>query len=112
VSTPPVAALNWPQWRGPAGQGIFSGNPAPARVVSLGSRGGKTAMPGRLHSAPVVWGNRVFVTTATEGNIVAGHHAPEHTSGGQPFVHPDSIGLARANALSVVALDAGPGAIV
>src|SRR5688572_23125280 len=57
---------NWPSFRGP-----FAAGSAPSiRLPDKwdGSTGlniaWKTAVPGLAHSSPVVWGNRVFVTTA------------------------------------------------
>ena len=52
----------------------------------------KTAIPGRGHSQPIVWGNRVFVTTAVEGEVVPGAEAVKHRIEGKEFVHPDSVG--------------------
>lgn len=66
----------------------------------------KVASAGRGHSAPVVWGDRVFLTTAIEGDAVPGHKAPEHMDRGKPFLHPDSVGVDRRNTLKVIALDA------
>jgi outer membrane protein assembly factor BamB len=60
----------------------------------------------------VVWGNRVFLTTAIEGELVPGRKAPEHMDRGKPFLHPDSVGVERKNTLKVIALDAASGAIV
>jgi outer membrane protein assembly factor BamB len=58
--------LNWPSFRGPNGTGVADGQQPP---VSWDLKTGKdvrwkTPIPGLSHSCPVVWGNRVFVTTA------------------------------------------------
>jgi outer membrane protein assembly factor BamB len=62
VATP----LNWPSFRGPDGTGVADGQHPP--VVWDGKTGAgvrwKTAIPGLGHSCPVVWGDRVFLTTA------------------------------------------------
>lgn len=62
VSTP----LNWPSFRGPDGTGVADGQNPP--VVWNAAKGEsirwKTPVPGLGHSCPVVWGNRVFLTTA------------------------------------------------
>jgi outer membrane protein assembly factor BamB len=72
----------------------------------------KTAIPGRGHSSPVVWGDRVFLTTAVEGDVVPGEKAVRHTIDGQEFIHPDSVGADRTHAMKVLALDAETGKIV
>src|SRR5262249_40408335 len=64
----PVVAkpLNWPSFRGPDGTGVADGQQPP--VAWNGKTGEsvrwKTPIPGLGHSCPVVWGDRVFVTTA------------------------------------------------
>jgi outer membrane protein assembly factor BamB len=62
--------LNWPSFRGPDGTGVADGQRPP---VTWDIREGrnvcwKTPIPGLGHSCPVVWGNRVFVTTAVSSD--------------------------------------------
>jgi outer membrane protein assembly factor BamB len=62
----PAAAQNWPQFRGPGATGVVEGHTSVATwnaEKSLNTRW-KTAIPGLGHSSPVVWGNKIFVTTA------------------------------------------------
>jgi outer membrane protein assembly factor BamB len=57
---------NWPQFRGPGASGVVEGGHAAVSwdpQKSLNTRW-KTPIPGLSHSSPVVWGKRVFVTTA------------------------------------------------
>jgi outer membrane protein assembly factor BamB len=61
--------LNWPSFRGQDGTGVADGQQPP---VTWNLKEGKnvrwkTSIPGLGHSCPVVWGNRVFVTTAISG---------------------------------------------
>ena len=59
-------AQNWPQFRGPGASGVVEGQPSAVTwnpEKSLNTRW-KTAIPGLGHSSPVVWGKKVFVTTA------------------------------------------------
>jgi outer membrane protein assembly factor BamB len=61
-----IRAQNWPQFRGPGATGVSEGPGRPVKwdaSTSLNVRW-KTAIPGLSHSSPVVWGNKVFVTTA------------------------------------------------
>lgn len=60
-----AADSNWPQFRGPAASGIGSGSPP----IEWNAESGKnilwkTAIPGLGHSSPVVWGDRIFLTSA------------------------------------------------
>jgi outer membrane protein assembly factor BamB len=59
------AADNWPQFRGPGASGV-SATPGPLKwdVATSKNVRWKTAVPGLGHCSPVVWGDRVFLTTA------------------------------------------------
>jgi len=61
-----VNGQNWPSFRGPGGSGVVSDRPLPTAWDAEKSINilWKTALPGVGHSSPVVWGDRVFVTTA------------------------------------------------
>lgn len=67
-----VHAENWPQFRGPSGQGVSSGQSAPLHWAAASNVLWKAAIPGEGWSSPIIWGDRVFVTTALE-NGGAGH---------------------------------------
>ena len=55
---------NWPQWRGPDGNGISpNGNP-PMEWNETKNIKWKVEVPGKGHSAPVVWANQIFLITA------------------------------------------------
>ncbi len=60
-----LAAENWPRWRGPRGDGHSADAAAPstwdARQVVW-----KATLPGRGQSSPVIWENRLFLTTAED----------------------------------------------
>jgi outer membrane protein assembly factor BamB len=59
-------AQNWTQFRGPDASGIGDGaNPPTTWDTAKGVNvAWKTEIPGLAHSSPIVWGDRVFVTTA------------------------------------------------
>jgi outer membrane protein assembly factor BamB len=106
-------SYNWPQWRGPAGQGISAETDLPSQWSGTENVAWKTAIPGRGHSSPIVWGNRVFLTTAVEGDVVApGAKGTRHVIDGQDFVHPDGVGADRKQTLKVMALDADSGKVL
>lgn len=106
------SAANWPQWRGPDGSGISTEKNLPAAWTPTTNIKWKAAIPGRGHSSPIVWGNRVFVTTAVEGEAVPGAKAAKHMLGDKEFVHPDSIGADRKHQFKVIALNRESGKVV
>jgi outer membrane protein assembly factor BamB len=57
---------NWPSFRGEAGAGNGDGQGAVTEwdVTTGRNIKWKTAIPGLANSSPIIWGNRVFVTTA------------------------------------------------
>ncbi|MBZ5594896.1 MAG: PQQ-binding-like beta-propeller repeat protein [Acidobacteriia bacterium] len=59
-------AGDWPQFHGPGGSGLGDGTKPPVRwdAVKGSNIAWKTEIPGLADSSPVVWGDRVFVTTA------------------------------------------------
>jgi outer membrane protein assembly factor BamB len=54
---------HWPQWRGPFFNGMARGD-APTEWNDTKNIKWKTEIPGRGFSTPVVWGDRIFLTTA------------------------------------------------
>ena len=60
-------AKYWPRWRGPSGQGLAAGSGYPDTWSSTQNVLWKTPVPGSGNSSPIVWSDRVFVTTAYEG---------------------------------------------
>jgi outer membrane protein assembly factor BamB len=106
-------SYNWPQWRGPDGQGVSPETGVPTEWSTTENVAWKTAIPGRGHSSPVVWGDRLFLTTAVEGEVTApGRKGVAHVSDGEPFVHPDGMGADRPQTLKVMALDANTGKVL
>ena len=59
--------VNWPQFRGVGASGIAEGFATPTTWDAPASRNlkWKTAIPGLGLSSPVIWGDKVFLTTAT-----------------------------------------------
>ncbi len=55
---------HWPQFRGPGARGVASGPNLPDRWSATENVAWKTDVPGRGWSSPIVWGDRVFLTTA------------------------------------------------
>ena len=105
-------AANWPQWRGPSGSGISSEKNLPTVWNPKQNIKWKTPIAGRGHSSPIVWGNRIFLTTAIEGPEVPGAKAVKHTMGDQEFLHPDSVGADRKHTFKVICLDSDTGKVL
>ena len=59
-------AENWPQFRGPTAQGLSVETQVPLKWSATENLAWKTPVPGESWSSPIVWGNHVFVTTATD----------------------------------------------
>lgn len=58
-----MAQTNWPQFRGPDSRGIATSDNLPDRWSATENVAWKTDLPGRGWSSPIVWGDRVFLTT-------------------------------------------------
>jgi outer membrane protein assembly factor BamB len=61
-----VRAENWPGWRGPRGDGTSNEANLPLNWSESNNIRWKTPIPGKGHSSPIIWGDRVFVTTCIE----------------------------------------------
>lgn len=59
-----LAADEWPQFRGPDGQGHADGAKLPLTWSESEHVKWKTAIPGEGHSSPVISGNQLWITTA------------------------------------------------
>ncbi|MGD0093595.1 MAG: PQQ-binding-like beta-propeller repeat protein [Planctomycetota bacterium] len=59
-----VRAENWPGWRGPRGDGTSLETNVPTTWSAVDNIVWKTPIPGAGHSSPIVWEDRVFLTTA------------------------------------------------
>lgn len=110
----PAPSYTWPQFRGPNGQGVSPETGLPLTWSASENVLWKTPIPGRGHSSPVVWGKRLFLTTAVEGPITRPGFTgtAKHLDDGKEFVHPDGVGADRAQTLKVLAIDAETGRIL
>lgn len=64
LSASPLAAEDWPQFRGPTGQGISSEKHLPTEWGPDKNIKWKTAIPGLAWSSPVLVKGRIYLTTA------------------------------------------------
>ncbi|MEM9404653.1 MAG: PQQ-binding-like beta-propeller repeat protein [Acidobacteriota bacterium] len=97
AATSPVE--NWPQWRGPLATGEAPRATPPVTWSETENVRFKVPLPGRGHSTPVVWGDRLFLTTA----IAAGEpFAPRPSD--SPGAH-DNLPVSSRFDFVVLALD-------
>jgi outer membrane protein assembly factor BamB len=64
-----VTAENWPGFRGPGRQGISNEKNLPTLWSAASNIVWTTAIPGEGWSSPIIFGNHVFVSTATEEGV-------------------------------------------
>ena len=57
----------WPRWRGPSGQGLVTGTGYVDTWSATQNVLWKAPVSGDGNSSPIVWGDRIFVTTAYDG---------------------------------------------
>src|ERR1044071_7094770 len=91
-----IGGSNWPQWRGPASQGVSEEKNLPTEWSSTKNIQWKTPIPGHGHSSPIVWGNKIFLTTSIEGPVVPDAKPFKHMIGKEEFKHPDWAGSDRS----------------
>lgn len=61
---------NWPQWRGPDANGVSPETGLPLRWGPAENIAWKVRLPGRGMSTPIIWGDRIFVTSQIGSGIV------------------------------------------
>src|SRR5260370_36160961 len=61
-----ASAEYWPGWRGPHGDGTSDDKNVPLEWSAPKNVRWKAAIPGIGHSSPVVYGDRVFVTSCVD----------------------------------------------
>lgn len=60
-----LSAENWPQWRGPALNGVSTEKGLPLKWSPTEHIAWKLAMPGRSGSTPIIWGENIFLNVGT-----------------------------------------------
>ncbi len=84
LRAPAVSAQNRPSFRGPAATGVATGTPPVSWDIARSTNvAWKTGIPGLAHSSPIVWGDRIYVTTAV-------------AESGKPAVVTGDAGIASA----------------
>jgi outer membrane protein assembly factor BamB len=78
---------NWHQWRGPLANGFAPEADPPTTWGAESNVRWKVAVPGQGESTPIVWQNRIFLTTAIETDRQEEMPPAEQAEapGGNPF---------------------------
>ncbi len=66
LALPLRAASNWPQFRGPDGDGHSDATGLPLKWSESENVKWKTPIHGKAWSSPVIWGDQIWLATATE----------------------------------------------
>jgi len=80
----PACAENWPHWRGEGGNSVSTTATPPTSWSPTENIRWKVKLPGRGSGSPVIWENRVFVTSAVP--------VPQRTAQTVSFTQPPQRG--------------------
>jgi outer membrane protein assembly factor BamB len=64
-----ASAANWPHWRGPNHDGLSAEVNLPSKWSATENILWRLPLPGAGSSTPVIWGERIFLTSAAPGEI-------------------------------------------
>src|SRR5262245_911184 len=67
TATFPVQAENWPQWRGAHHDAISGEKGLPTQFDRDKNVRWRLPLPGQAGATPIVWGDRIFVTSVDGG---------------------------------------------
>jgi outer membrane protein assembly factor BamB len=81
ILLPLIGLADWPEFRGPTGQGIAAVDEAPLHWTETENVAWKASIPGRGWSSPVIRDGVVWLTTATEGGLSLRVVAVDATTG-------------------------------
>jgi len=95
-----ATAADWPQFRGPNGDGTTSAKNIPVTWSETDNLVWKVSLPGRGRSSPVVLGDRIWLTLAVEQGVV------------RTRIQGDDMQTAEHISLEAVCVDAGKGNIL
>jgi hypothetical protein len=107
-----AVADNWAQWRGPGSQGVSSESNLPVVWSTTKNIKWKLPIAGRGHSSPIVWENRIFVTTSIEGPVIPGAQAVKHIINQQEVRLPDTVGADHSYTLKLFCIGVESGNVL
>jgi outer membrane protein assembly factor BamB len=96
----------WPAWRGPLATGVAPHADPPIEWGEDHNVEWKTELPGRGHSSPVVWGDRIFLTSALP---IGETFAPRYSNA--PGAH-DNVPVTRRHRFVALAISRQSGEVL
>ncbi|MBI4873372.1 MAG: PQQ-binding-like beta-propeller repeat protein [Acidobacteria bacterium] len=102
-----AAGDDWARWRGPNENGVARGD-APTVWDDAKNVAWRTPIPGRGFSSPVIWGDRIFVTTAVPTGSPAAAPAPQQGGRGAG----GGTGAGREHKFVLLCLDRNTGKVL
>ena len=103
----------WPQWRGPQATGSAQDADPPVTWAENKNVRWKVLIPGTGHSSPIVWKDRVFVTTAVSTGKTADPALVTAVENATPKFHRRSARIPRnMQQFTVIALDRRNGSVL
>src|SRR5581483_3112011 len=64
-----AGAGDWPAWRGPTGQGVSEEKDLPLKWSATENVRWKVPLSAPGNSTPIIWGDRVFITQASDKTL-------------------------------------------
>ncbi|MGE0393691.1 MAG: PQQ-binding-like beta-propeller repeat protein, partial [Vicinamibacterales bacterium] len=108
----PAASADWPQFRGPGGQGVSDERNLPLHWSETDGVRWKVPVPGLGWSSPVVAGGRVWVTTSTGDRTASLRLLAFDAASGRPALDVEVFRLPAARLLNAKNSFASPTPIV
>jgi len=102
----PIEMSSWAHWRGPLSTGVAPDADPPVRWSEQENVRWKSALPGKGHSSPIVFGERVYLTTAVAFGEPVGPIVDD-----APGTH-DSIPVTQSHRFQALAVDRRDGKIL
>jgi outer membrane protein assembly factor BamB len=112
LGTKPAAGEDWPQFRGPTGQGHSTERGLPIEWSETKNIVWKTPVPGRGWSSPVVADGRVWLTTATKANGASLRLLAYEAATGRELINVEVFHLRSSELLNIKNSQASPTPIV
>ncbi len=105
-----LEAQNWPQFRGPDGSGIADRQDLPLEWSPASEKNilWRAPIEGLAHSSPIIWGDRVYLTTAVADTA----DAPTLVLGDSDVAGIDAAPDMVAHRWDILALDKNTGAVL
>ena len=100
------ALHNWPQWRGPLANGVAPHANPPIEWSEKKNVRWKVPIPGKSHSTPIIFGDRIFVISAVP---VGESQKPVYDNA--PGTH-DNVGVTQRHQFIVLALSRKSGEVL